>query len=315
MRSRALLAALAIAGAMIAPSVAAQDATPATGCVDRDVETMSAMAEAWTDNTFVTSDTSDFLAMLSPDLVYHSGAFDDMDLSGWQEARKGLTGAFADGKIDVNITIVDAPFAVTQWTVTGTSTGEFMGTPATGEPVSWDGINLYRFDCGTIAEAWTELDQFGRFDPVGAPATPVAPTCEAGTSEADVEQLLRAWWDKGWNGTDAAAIADVTSEDVFHSWASGPDTVGDDDISGRIAQWKTAMPDLSIEPGEILIDGDYAAARWTASGTDTGGVMGAPATGKRATWDGINVFRVSCGEIVAIWSEMDAQGMMEQLGS
>ena len=44
------------------------------------------------------------------------------------------------------------------------------------------------------------------------------------------------------------------------------------------------------------------------------GLMGAAPTGKRATRDAVTIVRLECGEIVEVWSEMDALGLRVQLG-
>ena len=315
---------LAIAGATLAPVGAspalAVDATPAAGsCADLDVAATASAAAAWTDHAFTAEDAPEFDAVLAPDLVYHSAAFGDLDRAGWEAGQQQLAAAYPDGRITVNLTIVDAPYAVTQWTANATNEGEFQGTPAIGEAVSWDGINVFRFDCGRIVEAWTQLDQLGRNNPVPVPdtatASPSAPACadpEAATDD-EVEQLIRTWEEQGWNEADAAAIDAITADDVLHHPPTGADTIGADAIMSRVADFRAAMPDLINTYGEAMIDGNLGAARWTATGTDTGGVMGAEPTGKQITMDGINIFRVSCGEIVEVWSEMDILGMMAQL--
>ncbi len=318
---RAALAAAALAGSLLSPAMArAEDATPAA-CADLDRTAMLAAATAWTDHSFVTANAAEFEAALAPDLVYHSAAFGDVDLQGWIAGRAVLEEAYPGGTIAVNEAIVDGPWVVTQWTATGVWSGPFMGTPPSGDPVEWDGINVYRFDCGKIAEAWTSLDQYGRNDPVtpeaANPATPAASCATAGepVAEAEAIALLSQWWADGWNSGNAAAADAVTASDVLHHWAMGPDTVGDAAIAAQIASWRAAMPDLVITPAEIVVEGDLAAARWTATGANTGGIMGNAPTGKSATWNGINVFRIQCGEIVEIWSEMDAMGMTAQLGA
>jgi predicted ester cyclase len=331
-RKLTAIATLAVAGLLLVPGLGtgsslgtasiarAQDATPAAACADLDEGQMAAMARAWTDHSFTAAPDPAFDDMLADDLRYHSAAFGVIDAAGWLEARVKLEAAFSGATIEVNETIVDAPFVVTHWTATGTFSGEFMGMPPTGEPVDWDGIGIYRFDCGKIAEAWTEIDQYGRLDPVtpeaAAPAAAPAAACadsDAPVAEADAEALIRTWWDTAWNGGDISVVDDITAPDVLHHWAMGPDTVGDATIAERIGGWKTAMPDMAITAGDILVDGTLAAARWTASGTDTGGYMGNPPTGNRAEWSGINIFRIQCGEITEIWSEMDVMGMTEQL--
>ncbi|MFM9107242.1 MAG: ester cyclase [Chloroflexota bacterium] len=320
--ARFLTAALVAVAALTAPGwAAAQDATPPAGCADLDDATMAAMARAWTDHSFSGEPDPAFDAMLAPDLLYHSAAFGDVDGAGWLAGRAVLGKAFPDGAITVNQTIVDPPWAVTQWTARATFTGDFMGMPATGAPVDWDAINIYRFDCGRIAEAWTQIDQLGRLDPVtpaaDRPATPVAACADpaAPVSDAAAEAIVDAWWGGLWGAGDAAAFEQISHEDILHHWAMGPDTVGRDAIVERVGKWRAAMPDIAFTHAEVLVDGDLAAARWTGTGTDTGGVNGTPPTGKAVTMEGINLFRVQCGQVTEIWSEMDAAGFLEQLGS
>jgi predicted ester cyclase len=56
------------------------------------------------------------------------------------------------------------------------------------------------------------------------------------------------------------------------------------------------------------------AVRWTATGTHTGEMFGMPATGKRATVTGMDLFRVQEGKLAGFWLSWDQLGMMQQLG-
>lgn len=42
--------------------------------------------------------------------------------------------------------------------------------------------------------------------------------------------------------------------------------------------------------------------------------LGAPATGREATWTIIAIFRVECGEIAEVWLAQDDLSMLRQLG-
>jgi predicted ester cyclase len=53
--------------------------------------------------------------------------------------------------------------------------------------------------------------------------------------------------------------------------------------------------------------------RYRATGTHAGEFQGYAATGKRVSWTGINIYRVACGRIAEIWSEVDALGRIAQL--
>jgi predicted ester cyclase len=55
--------------------------------------------------------------------------------------------------------------------------------------------------------------------------------------------------------------------------------------------------------------------RWTFSGTHSGEFMGAPATGKRVTVSGIDIFRVADGRLAELWQSWDQLGMMQQIGA
>jgi hypothetical protein len=52
-----------------------------------------------------------------------------------------------------------------------------MGAEPTGEEVTWSGINILRFECGVVAEHWSELSglnlwrQLGILDEAATPAS------------------------------------------------------------------------------------------------------------------------------------------------
>jgi len=56
------------------------------------------------------------------------------------------------------------------------------------------------------------------------------------------------------------------------------------------------------------------AARWTTTGTHTGAWGTVEPTGKRATFSGVNIFRIEDGKITEIWNHRDDLGLMQQLG-
>ena len=55
-------------------------------------------------------------------------------------------------------------------------------------------------------------------------------------------------------------------------------------------------------------------ARWTMRGTHQGNFQGIPPTGKKAVVQGMNISRLEGGKVVEDRSEIDALGMMQQLG-
>ena len=77
-----------------------------------------------------------------------------------------------------------------------------------------------------------------------------------------------------------------------------------------------AFPDLRWRVDLILAEGDFVAARWTASGTHTGEWAGVTPTGRRAEFSGVNIFRFGPdGKVAEIWNHRDDLGLREQLGA
>lgn len=80
------------------------------------------------------------------------------------------------------------------------------------------------------------------------------------------------------------------------------------------AMFRSGFPDQQAVAEEIIAEGDRVVTRWSTSGTHQGEFMGIPATGKRINVSGITIVRVVDGLIIEDWTEMDAMGMMQQLG-
>ena len=80
--------------------------------------------------------------------------------------------------------------------------------------------------------------------------------------------------------------------------------------------YRTAFPDLRMEPQDILASGDKVVARTRATGTNQGEFMGMPATGKSVDVQLIDIIRFGDDGLAREhWGVFDALGMMQQLGA
>ena len=80
---------------------------------------------------------------------------------------------------------------------------------------------------------------------------------------------------------DAAAIASLHAETcVMESMTAGGSVTGRTAIAQVFETWFSGFPDLVSMPDDLLIDGDRVAQLSTVAGTDTGGFLGLPPTGK-----------------------------------
>ena len=121
---------------------------------------------------------------------------------------------------------------------------------------------------------------------------------------------------------DEVAMGNMTTVDeiiapefVRHDLAGGPETHGPDGVKRLIAGLRTGFPDLQTTIEDIFSDGDRVVVRFTARGTQTGPFMGIAATGREATWRGVNIYRVSGGRIRETWQMADGLGILRQLGA
>jgi steroid delta-isomerase-like uncharacterized protein len=128
--------------------------------------------------------------------------------------------------------------------------------------------------------------------------------------------IVRRYWEEVWNQGNLAVVDELIATDFDgHPAPSDADfgrgPAGQKQLVGLYAG---AFPDMRMTIDDMAADGDRVVLRWTARGTNTGEMMGMPATGKRATVTGIVINRLAGGKIVEGWTNFDALGMLQQLG-
>lgn len=90
------------------------------------------------------------------------------------------------------------------------------------------------------------------------------------------------------------------------------DHVGHEQLLGAL---RGAFPDLSIRVAEQVASSDRVANHWIAQGTHRGAFQGIPTTGKAVTFTGNNLMHIAGGRIRALWGQLDAFGLLAQLGA
>ncbi|MFQ6043361.1 MAG: ester cyclase, partial [Candidatus Poribacteria bacterium] len=112
------------------------------------------------------------------DEIHHPGAIGhDPNVSPMEDIAqmKQVIGAYHIAFPDFHATndalIAEGDMVVGRWTVTATHQGDFFGIPATGKPVQWTAINMFRFADGKIAESWWAYDALGILQQIGVVPT------------------------------------------------------------------------------------------------------------------------------------------------
>jgi steroid delta-isomerase-like uncharacterized protein len=113
------------------------------------------------------------------------------------------------------------------------------------------------------------------------------------------------------DGMDALISADFIEHNPFVMDAPpGPEAFKM--ILGGIL---AAFPDVEITIELIAAEGDLVATRHLVNATHEGAFNGVPATGNSVTWTENHLFRIADGVIVEHWAELNAVGLLTQIGA
>ncbi|MFP4438735.1 MAG: ester cyclase [Chloroflexaceae bacterium] len=113
----------------------------------------------------------------------------------------------------------------------------------------------------------------------------------------------------------------------FHEELLAPDALDHSTVGGQkkvergsgsfrqiVGMFRSAMPDIKLTVEDEIYTDDKVVHRWMLNGTDTGGVMGMPPSGKQLTLTGTTIVRMQDGKIVERWANVDELGLLQQLG-
>jgi steroid delta-isomerase-like uncharacterized protein len=115
---------------------------------------------------------------------------------------------------------------------------------------------------------------------------------------------------------DIEGFGDLLADDLVEH-EEAPGFAGTKDgVLDFFRMYVAAFPDLRMETEEVLVAGDRAVARVTATGTHQGELMGIPPTGKSIEVRVIDIMRFDdSGLICEHWGVTDNLSMMQQLGA
>jgi steroid delta-isomerase-like uncharacterized protein len=125
--------------------------------------------------------------------------------------------------------------------------------------------------------------------------------------------LVRRLIDEVWNQGRFEAVDELVAEDyVGHSPTSETETHGKEGYKQFFAMLRSAFPDVQFTAEQVLSDGEFVVARWTARGTHLGPFVGIPATSRVATVTGITTYRMVGRQVAECWTNADDLGVLRQ---
>jgi steroid delta-isomerase-like uncharacterized protein len=130
-------------------------------------------------------------------------------------------------------------------------------------------------------------------------------------NKAVVRRFIRVW-----DTDDPKILDELAAPDILVSYPILPAPVrGAAAFKNVLAGVRAALPDIKIEIGNLIAEGDSVVAPWTISGTHLGDLMGIPPSGKRVAWNGISIYRIEDGKVVDEHGEEDGLGLLRQIGA
>jgi steroid delta-isomerase-like uncharacterized protein len=126
--------------------------------------------------------------------------------------------------------------------------------------------------------------------------------------------LIRRWAEV-WNQGDLDAVDEFVSDTYVRHDPNTPEVRGPEEEKQLMAMYLSAFPDFHFTIEDMVAEEDKVVGRLTARGTHKGELLGIPPTDKQVTLTMTETFRLAEGKIAEQWVNMDALGMMQQLGA
>ncbi len=118
-------------------------------------------------------------------------------------------------------------------------------------------------------------------------------------------------WSRGdMDAADRLLDADLWDHNPFPGALPGREG-----FKNTVRLFRTAFPDMTVEPVHVLIEGNHAFDHWEARVTHTGEFLGVPPTGKKLTIKGLGIEYIGPdGTFTDRWAQFNALEVMQQLG-
>ena len=124
--------------------------------------------------------------------------------------------------------------------------------------------------------------------------------------------------DEGFNAGDLTVLDELISPDFVEHQFESPQhparVTGSASAARIISELRTGSDDFHLAIEDVSVTGDTVWARLRGTGTDTGGQLGKPPTGKSFAITVIDISRFVDGRMVEHWGVPDRLGLLLQLG-
>ncbi len=114
---------------------------------------------------------------------------------------------------------------------------------------------------------------------------------------------------------DVDVLGSLVAPDCDVEAMTSPGMTGREGIRRIYQEWFNAFPDVAVHTQDMIVDGDRGVLVLTMAGTDMGGFMGLPPTGKSFRMPCVMMFTVSGSQVLRYRSVFDFTGLLAQVGN
>jgi steroid delta-isomerase-like uncharacterized protein len=137
------------------------------------------------------------------------------------------------------------------------------------------------------------------------------PTAEEKQNKTTVERIFNEFV----NQADEAVFDELVDANLIEHEELPPGfEQSGEGVKQMFRAFRGGFPDLNFEIKDLIAADDRVVVRITVTGTHESDFMNMPATGKKVSYNVIDIFRLSNGKITEHWGISDNLEMMTQLG-
>src|SRR4029079_13096673 len=134
--------------------------------------------------------------------------------------------------------------------------------------------------------------------------------------ETENKAVIGRFYEEVWSRGNTDVALELFADDyVRHDLRPTESLPGGAGQSKIAADFRAAFPDLVFVVDFMVAEGDFVAARWTASGTHEGQWGNVAPSGRTVQFSGVNFFRIVDAKVVEIWNLRDDFGLLQQTGA
>ena len=110
--------------------------------------------------------------IMTPGVLIHVNGQEFHGVDAAKQLAPAYKAAFPDLRITHHEAIASGDRVAIRWTADATHGGDYLGVPASGQRIHFEGLDFFHLQDGKIAELWIEYDNLGMMQQVGVISLP-----------------------------------------------------------------------------------------------------------------------------------------------